>query len=63
MVALINYYNRPDASLPQLSEMIDVDNFLDMFVIKAFGNDTDFPHNNIVCWRQKEPYAKMAVDN
>ena len=21
-------------------------------------NDTDFPHNNIVCWRQKEPYAK-----
>ena len=58
MVALINYYNRPDASLPQLSEMIDVDNFLDMFVIKAFGNDTDFPHNNIVCWRQKEPYAK-----
>lgn len=48
---LLDYVNSGSATLDGLRERIDVDNFLDMMVIKAFGHDTDFPDNNIVAWR------------
>lgn len=48
---LLDYVNSGSATLDGLRELIDDDNFLDMMVIKAFGNDTDFPDNNIVAWR------------
>lgn len=51
------YYNfawhclQPDLTLQRVKEMADVESFLDMLVINTFGYNTDFPLNNIVCWR------------
>jgi hypothetical protein len=54
----VSFYNTSGITLEQLKTQMDVDNFLDMFVIKAFGNDTDFPNNNIECWRQQVETGK-----
>lgn len=48
-------YNKKDVTLPQLEEVMDVDNFLDMFAIQTFAGNTDYPNNNIVCWK---PWAE-----
>ena len=48
-------YNKKDVMFPQLEEVMDVDNFLDMFAIQTFAGNTDYPNNNIVCWK---PWAE-----
>jgi hypothetical protein len=54
----VDYYNRTDLTFDQLKQQLDVDNFLDMFIIKSFGMDTDFPNNNIVLWRPRQDDGK-----
>jgi hypothetical protein len=56
--SFVDYYNGNNVSFDGLSERMDVDNFLDMFIIKSFGMDTDFPNNNIVLWRPREDGGK-----
>lgn len=53
--AFIDMYNRKDVTLDKLKEVMDVDNFLDMFAMETFAGNTDYPHNNIVCWK---PWAE-----
>jgi hypothetical protein len=54
----LNYYNSSAVTYEGLCERMDVDNFLDMYIIKSFGMDTDFPNNNIVLWRPREDGGK-----
>lgn len=56
--SFVDYYNSANVTFEGLKERMDVDNFLDMFIIKSFGMDTDFPDNNIVLWRAKEAGSK-----
>jgi hypothetical protein len=56
--SFVNFYNSPDITFEQLKEQLDVDNFLDMFIIKSFAMDTDFPNNNIVLWRPRQEDGK-----
>lgn len=35
----------------RLGEYLDLDGLMDQFVLRSFGHDTDFPQNNVVCWR------------
>ena len=51
----VELYNKKDVTLDNLKEVMDVDNFLDMFAIQTFAGNTDYPNNNIVCWK---PWAK-----
>ncbi|MDE6115329.1 MAG: CotH kinase family protein [Muribaculum sp.] len=53
----IDLYNRKDVTFDRLKEVMDVDNFLDMFTIETFAGNTDYPNNNIVCWK---PWADGA---
>jgi hypothetical protein len=49
--AFIDLYNSDNVTLDKLSEAMDVDNFLDMFVVENFAYNTDYPGNNIMMWR------------
>lgn len=53
----IDLSNSAYASWSSLSKHADMDGLLDQFVLRAFGHDTDFPHNNIVCWRPSDGSA------
>jgi hypothetical protein len=54
----VNSYNQSDITFDLLKEQLDVDNFLDMFIIKSFGMDTDFPDNNVILWRPRQEGGK-----
>lgn len=53
--SFIDLYNRKDVTFAALDEVMDVDNFLDMFAMQTFAGNTDYPNNNIVCWK---PWAE-----
>jgi hypothetical protein len=56
--SFVDFYNQPDVTFEQLKEKLDVDNFLDMFVIKSFAMVTDLLSNNIVLWRPRQEDGK-----
>jgi hypothetical protein len=56
--SFVDFYNGSDLTFDKLKERLDVDNFLDMFIIKSFGMDTDFPNNNVVLWRPRQDDGK-----
>lgn len=49
---------RSGVTLAQMKEHMDVDNFIDMFVIETMSANTDFPGNNITCWKGHEPESR-----
>jgi hypothetical protein len=54
----VEYCNSSSVTYEGLSQRMDIDNFLNMFIIKSFGMDTDFPNNNITVWRSREDGGK-----
>ncbi|HZK33744.1 MAG TPA: CotH kinase family protein [Bacillota bacterium] len=36
-----------------LNSLLDIDNYLDYFVINSYYNNVDWPHNNVRLWRYK----------
>jgi hypothetical protein len=56
--SFVDFYNRSDITFDQLKERLDIDNFLDLLVIKSFAMDTDGPSNNIVLWRPRQSDGK-----
>jgi hypothetical protein len=56
--SFVDYYNSSNLTFDGLKQRLDVDNFLDMFIIKSFGMDTDFPNNNIMLWRPRQEDGK-----
>ena len=51
-------YSDPDITYRQLSEVIDVDNFIRTLIVECYAGNYDYPHNNISAWRSKEPGSK-----
>lgn len=49
----MDYYNSPEADFVGLLQHMDIDNFLDSFVMRIFAGDTDHPQNNIAMWRPR----------
>jgi hypothetical protein len=45
------YSTSSSVSYQWLKQKMDIDNFLDMFVTEMFTCNTDYPNNNIVCWK------------
>lgn len=50
------YENNP--TYEQMEKLMDVDNFLNLYVANAWAANTDFPGNNIVMWRPQEEGGK-----
>ncbi len=50
--------SNPKTTYQEISNVIDVDNFLKLFVLEVWCGNTDFPGNNIVMWRPKTANAK-----
>lgn len=46
-----NKYQNSNISYESLSSLLDVDNFLKLFIANTWTANTDFPGNNIVMWR------------
>jgi hypothetical protein len=42
----------------QVSEWIDIDNFIDYQIFQAFISNYDWPANNMKCWRERKEGAK-----
>jgi len=53
--AMVNFATNNDlniaANYEQLSTMMDIDNFLDYYIAEIYINNTDWPQNNMKCWR------------
>lgn len=54
------------SSYTELKTMMDTDNFISHFISKIFTASTDWPHNNIKCWRYQtdrfDPRAPYGLD-
>ncbi len=50
--------SNPKTTYEEISKVIDVDNFLKLFVLEFWCGNTDFPGNNIVMWRPKTTDGK-----
>ncbi|MBQ8773254.1 MAG: CotH kinase family protein [Muribaculaceae bacterium] len=53
-----NQYQNSNVSYETLNSLLDVDNFLKMFIANTWVTNTDFPGNNIVMWRPTETGGK-----
>lgn len=51
-------YTDPDCSYNELSELMDIDNFLATFITEMFSTNYDWPHNNISVWRELNENGK-----
>jgi hypothetical protein len=43
-----------DANLQQLSEMLDLENFMDLVFLELYGGNWDWPQNNVKIWKKKD---------
>lgn len=58
MREFIDYYNSPDVTTEGLEQRMDIENFMNSFVLHLFAHDTDHPQNNIVAWKPNKTGAK-----
>lgn len=55
--AMIDYGNSDDLTLEGISELMELETFLNQYAIRVIGHDTDWPQNNIVAWRPADGSA------
>ena len=55
---LYDLYTDSESSYEQITELIDVDNFMESLIAEMFANNNDYPHNNIFMWRPKDSNGK-----
>lgn len=60
--ALIFYVDANDLSLPQhydfVKSRIDIDSYIDYYIIEMYFNNLDWPWNNVKLWKRQTPNAK-----
>lgn len=56
---LVDYALSDSMTVEGLATRMDMDNFLDQYAIRVIGNDTDWPQNNVVCWRPNTPEGRF----
>ena len=50
--AFYNLYHRSDVTYEEIAEVMNVENFMNAFIVECYSSNTDFPHNNVAMWRQ-----------
>ena len=55
---LYDLYTNTASTYGQISELIDVDNFMQTLIAEMFANNNDYPNNNVFMWRPKDPDGK-----
>lgn len=50
--AFYELYHRSDVTYAEMAENMDVENFMNAFIVECYASNTDFPHNNISIWRR-----------
>ena len=63
--SLSSYVSANDMADPvhfaEVETRMDIDNFIDYFIAQMFTRNTDWPGNNIACWRLRVPYDPNAA--
>lgn len=61
-IELINFVELNDLSNPLNYEFvknkIDIDNYIDYFIVEMYFNNQDWPANNVKIWRLQSPHSK-----
>ena len=47
-------YNRADVTYEELSEVMNVESFMNAFIAECYSSNTDFPQNNVSIWKQTD---------
>ena len=50
--AFYELYNRADVTYGELSEAMNIDNFMNVFIAECYSSNTDFPRGNVLIWTQ-----------
>lgn len=45
-------YHRSDVTYEDLTEAMNIDNFMNAFIAECYSSNSDFPQNNVAIWRQ-----------
>ncbi|MCH8555527.1 MAG: CotH kinase family protein, partial [Schleiferiaceae bacterium] len=65
-VAMINFlHNNPltdTANVTELNTRIDIANFIDYVIAQIYIRNTDWPGNNVKCWRKRTTYTPNAPE-
>lgn len=51
-------YKSSTSKYSDFEALIDVDNFMKTMIVEMFASNTDWPHNNVVMWKDKENGGK-----
>lgn len=54
----VNFYNTPGHTYEEYSQLMDVEEYANLFIMNLIYKNTDFPVKNIVCWRPTEAGGK-----
>ena len=45
-------YHRSDVTYEDMTETMNIENFMNAFIAECYSSNTDFPQNNVAIWRQ-----------
>ena len=63
MVEYMNTHNLSNqADYEYVASLMDVDSFIDMWVVRLYYNARDWPENNVKVWRNKNPNDPSGFD-
>ena len=51
-------YNKADITYEELSEEMNIDNFMNVFIAECYGSNSNYPHNNIIIWKDTTNQSK-----
>jgi len=55
--AMVNYFGNnnleTDENFETASTFLDTENYTDYYIANIYADNTDWPHNNVLCWRKK----------
>ncbi len=57
-VDLYNLYHDENTTYEQMCDAIDIENFTDVLIAEMFGQNWDYPQNNVVLWRPRAEGGK-----
>lgn len=46
------FYHRDDITYEAMTQLMDTDNFMNVFIAECYASNTDYPHNNVSMWKQ-----------
>ena len=46
-------YHQNDVSYEEMAEAMNTENFMNVFIGECYASNTDYPHHNVIMWKQK----------